>query len=303
MQNTNNFFLAAAVAALLPVSAADAALISYNSTSNLSGLGRSADGSGQDPFVGGLGYASAGQPAYTGRLPASWYTVLNGVDSAQFSSANLPSSVNMGAAQSANGLPELTTAYHAYQNVIQAAVTNAQGVTTGYTLTPTNWGHNADFGLFQLKAASDVTITVSADNNSQLSPGFSVWQGWDTKSTSTRHGTWLNNGAPLLSPGAPAPFGSSLGAFEGTAYTAEANGSATLSLHDLAAGEYTIVLGGYLSETCNGLTCVTAGGGGGFNAEYAVSFTTTAPVSELPLPASAYLFAAGLGGIGLRRRR
>jgi hypothetical protein len=284
MPISRKFALAATMSALLPTGV-QAALVSFNSTSNLTALGRTHDNSGQDPFVGGSMYASAGQPSYLGALPASWYTVLNAADSALLDSAQLPSSVHMGYA----GKPELTVAGKAYQDVTTPTA-------------PTNWGHNSDFGLFRLTSASDVTITVSADNNSNLSPGFSVWQGWDSSTSSTRHQTWANNGAPLLSAGAAAPFGSNLGKFEGTAYTADVNGSATLTLHDLPSGDYTLVLGGYQGLSCNSGSCVQIAGQGGYHAEYAVSFTTATPSFELPLPAPGALFAAALG-MGYFRRR
>jgi hypothetical protein len=248
---------------------AQAALVSYNTTGNLSGFGRSADGSGRDTFAASTraGYGTAGQPAYTGNLPVSWYTILNGTDSAVIQTADLPASVQMGG--SAAGVPSLTAGAKAYQDA---------GTSSTPAATYTNWGHNADFGLFHLNAASNVTITVAADGN-QLSPGFSVWQGWDTNAGSTRHQTWLNNGAPKLSVGASGVLGSSLGAFKGTAYTTTSGGSATLTLSNLPAGNYTLILGGYSDKTCTGdagSTCSFVGGQGGTSAKYKVTFIATA---------------------------
>jgi len=271
--------LAAAIGSLLMGSgAANGALVSYNSTGIISGGGRSADGSGQSQFVAGKTYATAGNPSYTGSLPASWYTVLGTSDAATLSSADLTSAIHMGPSvpPTQKFVPELTTGAKAYQDVTTPSA-------------PTNWGHTADFGLFQLTSATTVSITVAADG-SALSPGFSVWQGWDNGSTgASRHASWLNNGAPALNPGQAGVLGSTLGAFEGTAYTATSGGAATLTLN-LAAGDYTVILGGYSATNCIGTTC----GLGGTKALYDVSFST---VQAVPLPGAAWLFGSALTGL------
>jgi hypothetical protein len=287
--------LAGAIGSVLAASgAAQAAQVSYNTTGNLTGLGRSADGSGTDPFAAGTNaaYGNAGNPGYTGNLPASWYTVLNATDAATIKTADLPASVQMGGSA---GVPALTTGGKAFQDA---------GTTSNLASYYTNWGHNADFGLFHLNAASDVTITVAADG-SPLSPGFSVWQGWDTSAGSSRHQTWLINGAPKLSAGASGVLGSSLGTFEGTAYTSTSGGSATLTLTNLAAGDYTLILGGFSDKTCTGSagsSCTFVGGQGGTNAKYQVSFSTAA-AAPVPIPAAVWLFGSALAGLGVIGRR
>lgn len=206
----------------------------------------------------------------------------------------------------------------------------------------TNWGHNADFGLLHLDNNGDVTITVSGistasgeligNGTQNLRPGFTIWKGWDSNA-GTRHTTWQKNGAP--GPGfsyADDPFpgaqsmkqsgeirqasdikalvagvdysaitksGVGTGA---TAYNPVANSTATMVLLGLAAGDYTIVIGGFCGRNGNvssgALQCST-----GSNNQYKASISLVNGTSSVPVPAAAWLFGPALAGLGMFRRR
>lgn len=303
---TKSSMLAIAIASI--TSAPHAAQVSYNSTSSLEEPnGRTADGSGQAAFVAGNNYNSAGTPAYIGHLPATWYTVLGVNDNATLSSSDVNASTVHFGSPTIGASGYLTAGGASFQNV--ATYSNITGQWTA--ITPTNWGHGADFGLIKLTSAATVTISVAADTslNSLLSPGFSVWQGWDTNTNDTRHTPWLHNGAPLLSSGSANPlFSTGLNTFMGSAWTGNSGGQASLTL-SLAAGNYTVIVGGYqgYAQGVNPYvagTIVTAadltGGLGGQSAPYSVTLTS---VSAVPLPSSALLFSSALFGLGRLRKK
>jgi hypothetical protein len=152
----------------------------------------------------------------------------------------------------------------------------------------TNWGHSADYGLFELHHEAEVTITVSSDG-SDLRPAFGLWSGWDTGGGS-RHGAYLGNGA--LSPMAANPLSSTgLAVVDSSAWAfAPSQGptaSATLTRW-LTAGTYTLILGGYDGTTLGG------------NLPYKATISAAA----VPVPAAAWLFGAALTSlVGVHRRR
>ncbi|MBD9355287.1 hypothetical protein [Methylomonas albis] len=181
-------------------------------------------------------------------------------------------------------------------DVVSNAGAHAAGADPLYELAvgPMGWnrnvansgmGHGADVGLIKLESAADLTITVSADSltpsnlTTVIKPGFSLFQGWDTSSTVTTaaqksaYATNANN-----------PFGSA-----GLTYLNGIGGtgsSVSFLFTNLAAGDYTLILGG------------NAGGGHG---DYSVTFASTAPV---PLPAAVWLFGSALvGGTWFSRRK
>jgi len=174
--------------------------------------------------------------------------------------------------------------------------TNSAGTKTlgmgakSYKDGATNWGHSADFGLLELHHDAEVTITVSPDpdnGSSLLRPAFGLWSGWDTSGGASRHQAYLNNGA--LNPMTAGVLGSTLGLVDSSAWAVApgAGGTATLTRW-LAAGAYTLILGGYDS----------AGGGG--NAPYKAMISAAA----VPVPAAAWLFGGALASlIGVHRRK
>lgn len=187
-----------------------------------------------------------GDPGYTGNLPASWVAFIH----------NSTSSAVTELARSADAGFTIGVGARAFKD------------------GSTNWGHNADFGLFRLDQAAKVTITMSSDD-SDLRPGFGLWSGWATGGS--RHGTWLANGA--IQPMSANPLYSGLGLVDANAWTYAANqgSSATTTLiRTLAAGDYTIIMGGYDGTTL------------GPNLAYSVSISA-APV---PLPGAVWLFGS-----------
>ncbi len=160
---------------------------------------------------------------------------------------------------------------------------------------PPNWGHSSDFGMFELGSNATVTITVSADAslNSGLRSAFGVWSGWDNGGGS-RHQAYPNNGAYLTM--AASPLGASLDLINGStgtwAYDDNSDGTATLTLTDLAAGQYTIIIGGYDGPL--------AGHGAGSN----LAYTATISASPVPLPGAVWLFGTALMGfLGVSKRK
>lgn len=242
------------------------------------------------PELGGLGYRLANafglgggpwtsvNPGYGGGLPATWYVSLDATDSAAVSTANRN-------AAKLDGVNFVTAGLYVGANAYQDYITSPQAAT--------NWGHTADFGLFHLNSAANVTITLSADG-SPLSPGFSIWQGWDD-GFGNRHGQWKANGAPNLLAGAPGVLVSSLGTFEGTAYNLTSGGSATLTVL-LPAGNYSIIMGGISAR--DGSNNVI-GGQGGAGVLYKVDFSTT----PVPIPAAVWLFGSAAAWLGIFGRR
>lgn len=201
-------------------------------------------------------------PAYTGSLSTPWFADLTVGTSDVVSNAGAH-------AAGADALYELAVGPMGwYRNVANSGR-----------------GHGADIGLIKLESAANLTITVAADSlttadlTTVIKPGFSLFQGWDTSSTvttSAQKSAYLNN--------ANNPFGSvGLTYLNGVGGTGS---SVSLVFTNLAAGDYTLILGG---------------NGGGGHGDYSVTFSSTAPV---PLPAAVWLFGTALmGGTWISRRK
>lgn len=243
--------LAGAVAAMLLAADAANAHVTYNTS------GAPADGSQAGPWSAG------DDPGYTGNLPATWVAMIHN---------------DGGVANS------------------QTASSEAAGFTIGmgakaYKDGATNWGHTADFGLFELHHDATVTITVSSDN-ADLRPAFGLWDGWDTNGGSSRHDSYLNNGA--LDP-MGSVLGSSLIPHDPTAWSVAAvqGATATATLtRFLTAGNYTLILGGYDGTV------------GGANLAYTATISAAAAASPVPVPGAVWLFGSAMAGlIGFGRRK
>lgn len=144
----------------------------------------------------------------------------------------------------------------------------------------TNWGHSADYGLFELQHDAEVTITVTADE-SDLRPAFGLWSGWATGGS--RHAPYTNNGAIGLMAANLLDSGLSLVNLSAWAKApGQGNGeAATLTLF-LTAGDYTLILGGY------------DGTSPGTNLAYTATISAAAPV---PLPGAVWLFGSAMAGL------
>jgi hypothetical protein len=136
-------------------------------------------------------------------------------------------------------------------------------------------GHGSDFGLIHLNDASNLSITVAADTtlSSTLKPGLSLFHGWDTGNSSVRVQAFQNNGNN--------PLGTTGLTFLNSASTTSAGGSATYLFSNLAAGDYSLFVGGNFS------------GGSGAAGKYTVNLTASA----VPIPAAIWLFASAMTGL------
>lgn len=249
-----------------------------------------------------------------GGLPATWWTTLNGNDSASVNSLDRIAARQAGGFIGGTGA---NPADYAFDEPTALTVSSKSYLDRG-SFGAEAWGINTDIGLITLSENANVTITVSGVSNTteligngqtNLRPGFSVWQSWDDQGA-TRHTLWNNNGAPYLNPGSPSPFfylgnqqsmtlvgdprpADGLDAFQGTAWNTSNGGTATLTLSNLAAGNYTIVIGGYTDQV-NGITSA-----GGVSKQYSVGITTSA----VPLPAAAWIFGPALAFLAKFGRR
>jgi hypothetical protein len=208
-----------------------------------------------------------------GQLPPTWVNSSNGAVPAFTGSMNVMWYVNL----QPNDAPTLSTADAINNN---GAPSNFQ-LFTG----PGAWnnliGHGLDYGLIHLNGPTDLTITVAADASasSQLRPGFSMYQGWDTGTTFDRTGLpYVNN--------VNDPLGTVGLTYLNQAFTTTPGGSASYTFTNLAAGDYTLMLGG-------------SGGTGAVGGKYQVSFSVT----SVPVPAAFWLLGSALAGIGITARR
>lgn len=245
-----------AVAALfggLAVSCAANASAVYNLTGwDTTGAG-GLDGGFPANWVGGSA------PAYTGSLNAMWYADVGNGASESVSSTDARS-------KGADPTYALAVGPRAWND-------NTTG-TTGQ-------GHGSDFGLIHLNAQSNLSVTVAADSAlaSNLKPAFSLFAGWDTGATSVRVQTYQNN--------ANNPLGTTGLIYLNSTATTTPGGSVTFLFTDLAAGNYSLFVGGNYS------------GGAGSPGKYTVSLTA----SPVPLPAAFWLFGSAVAGLGLAGRR
>lgn len=269
-----------------------ASTISFNSSwhhSNYSGV------DGNSALPSDWSGPAIDKPSYTGSMPANWFV--------KFDSAGGTAAVTSAGALAA-GASELMTGARAERD------------------TGNNWGHNADYGLLHLDAAADVTINLSSDNSligstyletgttatalsATLAPGFAIWKNWDLGGS--RHSDWMANGDMLPYGSIPlsaqlTPIAGLSGcntstaacAFNATKGTASTISTASLTLTNLAAGDYTIILGGHLGTAGD----FAPGGKVAYTAS--ISAVSTSPV---PVPAAAWLFGGALASLASTYRR
>lgn len=215
---------------------------------------------------------SAGAPAYTGNLPATWLVNVH-----HFDDTLVVSTAN---------------ANTTYANTGDSLIIE----TFNNKWNPANsWGNALDFGLINLEVAGNLTVKVEADASlgSTFLPGFTLWEGWDATATSSRHGSW--NATPT-NPGSRGSndltyigYASTSGSDSGINYTYDNIAHAVeITFTGLAAGNYSLWVGG------NGTGNTSVG------QQYIVSITA----SPVPVPAAIWLFGSAVAGmIGFGRRK
>ncbi len=215
---------------------------------------------GQAPNVNGSdadGIWTGGAPAYNGNLPVTWVANIHHND----------------------------TVYE-----ISAADAIAKGAASTFVLESINnkwtpassWGNALDFGLINMEVGGNLTVTVEADSSlaSTFAPVFTFWSGWDATATSSKHGSW--NADPFN----PTPRGSNELSYVGHAATTVDGGSVAYTFNGLAAGQYSLWIGG------NGLDNVN---------EY---YRGSMSVAAVPIPGAVWLFGSAIAGlVGFGRRR
>ena len=213
---------------------------------------------------------SAGAPAYTGNLPATWVANVH-----HYNDTLVVSTAHANTTYANSGNPLIIETFNNKWN-------------------PANsWGNALDFGLINLETAGNLTIKVEADASlgSTFLPGFTLWEGWDATSTSSRHGSWNAN------PTNPGTRGSTTISYVGYASTSGSDNGLDYSYDNIAkaveitftglsAGKYSLWIGG------NGTGNTSVG------QQYVASITSTVPV-----PGALWLFGSAVAGlIGFGRK-
>lgn len=243
----------ALVAALFAFNSQAQASVAYNITGwDDSGTGGS-DGTAPAIWIGGSA------PGYTGKLNAMWF--------ASLASNAATETVSSSAARSAGADP--TYALAVGPRAWSANATGSLGK-----------GHGSDFGLIQLTSLSNLTVTVAADTSlgSILTPGFSLFQGWDTSTTAVRVADYQNNqNNPLQSQGLT---------FVDRASSTLAGGLASFTFNNLSAGNYTLFVGGNATASIGSVG----------------KYTVSLAASPVPVPGAVWLFGTVLAGfLGMGR--
>jgi hypothetical protein len=177
-------------------------------------------------------------------------------------------------------------------HTVSTADAIAKGAANDYALAvgPKGWNkpslgipntgsfHGLDYGLVHLEEAANLTINVTAAV-AGLIPAFSFYAGWDSGGTWDRLANYTNNISN--------PAGTEGLTQIGRAFATTGGTTISLDMGTLAAGDYTLIIGGN-----NGTT--------------AGKYSATLVAAPVPEPATYGMFAAGLLVLmlsGARRRR
>lgn len=127
-----------------------------------------------------------------------------------------------------------------------AIALGAPGDFTLVTAPDNCWGMFMNFGLIQLGQKSDLRITVAADTSqgANFAPAFGLYRGWDTSSTSSRHGT--------IFFGYDNPLGTQGLTYLGDAYSANNESSVTQSFQNLEPGNYELFVTSRTNHSSDG---------------------------------------------------
>ena len=247
--------VAGAVSALMMGATAAEADVSYNLNPSLANANTAAG-----PWTSG-----AAPVGYTGNLPTTWLAnIQNNVNPNEADTVSKADAVSKGAAS--------TFAVESLANRWNPA---------------NSWGNALDFGLITLHSTGNLLITVAADASqaSNFKPGFTLFSGWDTSPTSSKHGSWN-----VALPAVPVnPRGTTGLTYVGQASSSVGGGTASYLFTNLAAGNYSLWIGGA------GVGTSTTGG---------QTYVANLTASPVPVPGAVWLFGSALAGFaGLRRRQ
>jgi len=229
--------------------------VSYNSASQVNG--NSTNGAGT--------WTNGAATTYSGKLPVDWMaTFVSNTDSFTISTANAQ-------AAGAPGTYNLSVLGHRWNPA-------------------SSWGNALDFGLIDLQANSNLTVRVQGDTGFEsFLPGFTLWNSWDNTTTSSKHGSWNAN------PFAPGNRNATNLTYHGHAATnssdggvnySYANGAVEITFENLAAGQYSLWIGGNGTVTSS------------FN------YVASVSASPVPIPGAVWLFGSAIAGmVGFARRK
>jgi hypothetical protein len=291
--------IAGAITASLMGATAAQAHVSYHISST----------GGEAPNVNGTGTITTGSwtggspvaKGYVGNLPATWL-------------ANIHHTGDVYEVSKADAIAESAS--------VNASTFKLESISNKWNPLH-SWGNALDFGLIDLDVAGNVTIKVQAESGSLFNPGFTLFQGWDTASTSNKHTSWnVNPVAPSSSnptSGAAANTNPTLQplrtlglSYIGHASTSSSDGgvdysydsvakAVEITFNGLSAGKYSLWIGGNntgpgiggAAATCTGCTGTT-------NQQYLANIS----VAAVPVPGAVWLFGTAMAGmVGIGRRK
>lgn len=225
------------------------ALVAYNTTGYDSTGTGGLDGGQPANWIGGIA-----PDGYTGSMDAMWFMDFNTANESHL--ASTADALTKGA------------------SLDYALAVGPRGWRFSTAVPDTGRYHGMDFGLIHLDEATELTITLTALAPG-LIPGMSFYSGWDTGSTWNRLANYNNNGG--------APIGTTGLTFLGNVAGTVGGSSITYSAGILAAGDYTLFIGGVAG------TGVTAG-------KYSASIVA----SPVPEPDAVWMLGLGMLVVMLR---
>lgn len=176
---------------------------------------------------------------------------------------------------------------------VYADIDTAQGAwsdaANGGNLTARGWKHNLEFGLIKSDISGQITLNAEGILQSGTNFGFTIFEGMNTNTTYGHHGNWnANNNITGLNADSLPP-GTTLTISDIVAYSVGGPAPTnlnTISFNAEAGKVYTVVMGGFKNGSWNS----TVDG-------YKLT------VSQVPVPAAAWLMGTGLLGlVGMRRK-
>jgi len=267
MQQFKKLAIAGAVSALMMTGVAEAH-VSYNTVGSVNSNATSGAGS----WTGGIA------DGYVGALPVNWIANVHNASNANTSYT--VSTAGVADEEAEAGLALSGFVIQSHNNKWNPA---------------SSWGAALGFGLIDMHDGGNLTIEVQADTGagSIFTPGFTLFSGWDT-GAGNKHQAWNADPSNPVSPfhATKNPTNTMLGTtgltYEGHSATTTSAGTTSLTFYNLAAGEYTLLIGGNATGSTSGT-----------NQQYIANIST----SPVPVPAAAWLMGSAILGLaGMRRK-